>query len=48
MGVKEEGELFVIEAKCHLFDLFMNQYHSRLSNIIGCNTMFSVEWEEVQ
>ena len=38
MGNKEEHAPFVIETKRHLFDVFMNQYHARLSTILGCNT----------
>ena len=38
MGHNEERAPFVIETERHLFDVFMNQYHSRLSTILGCNT----------
>jgi hypothetical protein len=37
MGNKEERAPFVIETERHLFDVFMNQYHARLSAILGCN-----------
>jgi hypothetical protein len=38
MGNNEERAPFVIETEQHLFDVFMNQYHARLSTILGCNT----------
>ena len=38
MGDKDEREPFFIETERHLFDVFMNHYHSRLSSILGCNT----------
>jgi hypothetical protein len=37
-GVMAERQPFTIETQRHIFDVFMNQYHGRLSTILGCNT----------
>jgi len=37
-GTKQERAPFLAEPSRHVFDIFMNKYHSRLSAILGCNT----------
>ena len=37
-GTKDEHAPFLAEPERHVFDIFMNKYHSRLSTILGCNT----------
>ena len=37
-GTKELQSPFLAEPQRHVFDMFMNCYHSHLSTILGCNT----------
>ena len=37
-GTFDRNETFYAEPARHVFDIFMNRYHNRLSAILGCNT----------